>query len=138
MTIPHHGPHCPSCCVEVLSASVFDGAPLDVVTSFDDARSSSEVDVSRGELLCERYPDATGEDYLFLPHYENRATAAHVFARQFNMLMEGTGLKMEYGPANQNNLQSAPYGHLHETGFIRGQGKHLHARQECQHQCQPD
>jgi hypothetical protein len=45
--------------------------------------------------LCERYPDATGEDYLFLPHYENRATAARVFARQFNKLMEETGLKKD-------------------------------------------
>lgn len=45
--------------------------------------------------LCERYPDATGEDYLFLPHYENRATAARAFARQFNKLMEETGLKMD-------------------------------------------
>lgn len=45
--------------------------------------------------LCERYPEATGEDYLFLPHYENRATAARVFARQFNKLMEETGLKKD-------------------------------------------
>jgi len=45
--------------------------------------------------LCERYPEATGEHYLFLPHYENRATAARVFARQFNKLMEETGLKKD-------------------------------------------
>jgi hypothetical protein len=45
--------------------------------------------------VCERYPEATGEDYLFLPHYENRATAARVFARQFNKLMEETGLKID-------------------------------------------
>ena len=40
-------------------------------------------------------PDAIGEDYVFLPHYENRATAARVFARQFNALLEETGLKMD-------------------------------------------
>jgi hypothetical protein len=45
--------------------------------------------------LCERYSEATGEDYLFLPHYENRATAARVMARQFNKLMEETGLKKD-------------------------------------------
>ena len=45
--------------------------------------------------LCQRYPDATGEDYLFLPHYENRATAARAMARQFNALLEETGLKMD-------------------------------------------
>jgi hypothetical protein len=45
--------------------------------------------------LCERYPDATDEDYLFLPHYQNRATAARIFARNFNKLMEETGLKID-------------------------------------------
>ena len=34
----------------MLSASLIDGASLDVVTSFEDARSSSEVDVSRCEI----------------------------------------------------------------------------------------
>ena len=45
--------------------------------------------------LCERYPEATGEDYLFLPHYQNRATAARVMARQFNKLMDEAGLKID-------------------------------------------
>ena len=45
--------------------------------------------------LRQRYPDTTGEDYIFLPHYENRVTAARVFARQFNALLEETGLKMD-------------------------------------------
>lgn len=45
--------------------------------------------------LRQRYPDATGEDYLFLPQYKNRTTAARVFARQFNALLEETGLKMD-------------------------------------------
>jgi hypothetical protein len=40
-------------------------------------------------------PEATGEDYLFLPPYENSATAARVFARQFNKLMEDTRLKID-------------------------------------------
>ena len=43
--------------------------------------------------LCERYPEAAGEDYIFMPHYKNRATAARVFSRQFNTLLERTGLK---------------------------------------------
>ncbi len=29
-------------------------------------------------------PDAGGEDYIFLPHYANRATASRIFQRQFN------------------------------------------------------
>jgi len=45
--------------------------------------------------LCQRYPDAKGEDYLFLPHYENRVTAARVFSRQFNALPGETQLKID-------------------------------------------
>jgi hypothetical protein len=44
--------------------------------------------------LCERYPDATGE-HLFLPHYQNRATAARIFARNFNKLLEEIELKID-------------------------------------------
>jgi hypothetical protein len=36
-----------------------------------------------------------GDHYLFLPHYKNSATAARVIARQFNKLMEETGLKKD-------------------------------------------
>jgi len=43
----------------------------------------------------QRYPNASGEDYIFLSHYPNRGTAARVFARQFNALLEETGMKME-------------------------------------------
>ena len=45
--------------------------------------------------LRQRYPDATGEDDIFLPQYANRATAARVIARQFNALLEETRLKMD-------------------------------------------
>jgi hypothetical protein len=53
-----------------------------------------------GPLRClkdrddgQRYPEAGGEDYIFLPHYTNRATAARIFQRQFNQLLATTGLK---------------------------------------------
>lgn len=49
--------------------------------------------VSAYERLRKRYPDAGGEDYIFLPEYTNRATAARIFARQFNELLDTTGLK---------------------------------------------
>ena len=42
-----------------------------------------------------RYPDAGGEDYLFLPEYPNRATASRIFQRQFNQLLDDTGLKYD-------------------------------------------
>ena len=55
--------------------------------------------VSAYERLRTRYPDVGGEDYIFLPHYANRATAARIFARQFNVLLDDTGLK--YDPATE-------------------------------------
>ena len=42
--------------------------------------------------LRQRYPDATGKDYIFLPQYQNRATAVRIFARKFNALLEETQL----------------------------------------------
>ena len=85
--------------------------------------------------LCQRYPDATGEDYLFLPHYENRATAARVFARQFNALLEET--RAEDGCRSSNpadDLQPTPYRDLHEDHSLAGQSEHLQPRQERRHQ----
>ena len=49
--------------------------------------------VSAYERLCKRYPNAGGDDYIFLPNYTNRATAARIFQRQFNLLLDRTGLK---------------------------------------------
>ena len=51
--------------------------------------------VAAYERCRKRYPEAGGENYIFLPHYENRATAARVFARQFNVLLDETGLKKD-------------------------------------------
>ena len=55
--------------------------------------------VSAYERIKARYPDAGGEDYLFLPDYPNRATASRIFQRQFNQLLDDTGLK--YDPATE-------------------------------------
>ena len=49
--------------------------------------------VSAYERIKIRYPDVGGEDYLFLPEYPNRATASRIFQRQFNQLMDETGIK---------------------------------------------
>ena len=56
--------------------------------------------------LCQRYPEATGEDYLFLPPYENRTTAARVFARQINALLEKTQLKIDAVLQNERTIYS--------------------------------
>lgn len=49
--------------------------------------------VSVYERICERNAGSAGEDYLFLPAYENRITAARIVARQFNRLLEEAGIK---------------------------------------------
>ena len=54
--------------------------------------------VSAYERIRTRYPDAGGEDYLFLPDYPNRATASRIFQRQFNQLLDDTGLSTTRRP----------------------------------------
>jgi hypothetical protein len=49
--------------------------------------------VSVYERIRKRYPDAKGEDYIFLPRYPNRSTAAQLFQRQFNAALERAGIK---------------------------------------------
>ena len=49
--------------------------------------------VSVFDRIRKRYPDAKGEDYLFLPHYANRSTASRIFQRQFNAALERAKIK---------------------------------------------
>jgi hypothetical protein len=78
--------------------------------------------VSAYERIKARYPDAGGEDYLFLPDYPNRATASRIFQRQFNQLLEETGLK--YDPRAQR-LLPASHRDLHEDHSLTRQGQHF-------------
>ena len=55
--------------------------------------NSMEAAVRVYRRIQKRYPDAGPEDYLFLPHYTNRATAARIFQRQFNKALEKAGIK---------------------------------------------
>jgi hypothetical protein len=73
---------------------------------------TSEGAVAPYKRLRERYTDATGEDYLFLPHYKNRASPARVFARQFNKLMDETGLKMDRALQTARTIYSVRMGEL--------------------------
>ena len=43
--------------------------------------------VSIYDRIRKRYPDAKGEDYIFLPEYQNRQTAARIIQRQFHELL---------------------------------------------------
>jgi hypothetical protein len=49
--------------------------------------------VSVYQRIKKRYPDAAGEDYLFLPSYLNRGTASRIFQRQFNAALDRAHLK---------------------------------------------
>jgi hypothetical protein len=49
--------------------------------------------VTAYERMRERYPDSKGEDYVFLPGYKNRSTAARIFQRQFNYLLDKAAIK---------------------------------------------
>lgn len=44
--------------------------------------------VSAYERIKQRYPDATTEDFIFLPQYPNRVTASKIIQRQFKELMK--------------------------------------------------
>ena len=44
--------------------------------------------VSAYERIKQRYPDATPEDFIFLPQYPNRVTASKIIQRQFKELMK--------------------------------------------------
>ncbi len=55
--------------------------------------NSMEAAVDAYEHIKERYPGAQSDDYVFLPSYENRATAARVIQRQFNAALEQAGIK---------------------------------------------
>lgn len=48
------------------------------------------------QRCLQRYPDyADREDYLFLPQYKNRNTALRIIMRQFNHLLEVSGMKTD-------------------------------------------
>jgi hypothetical protein len=47
------------------------------------------------ERIKKRYPDAIPDDYIFMPSYANRATAARIVQRQFNELLDRTSLKAD-------------------------------------------
>ena len=55
--------------------------------------NSMEAAVRVYRRIQKRYPEAQTEDYLFLPHYKNRATVLRIFQRQFNKALEKAGIK---------------------------------------------
>ena len=88
--------------------------------------------------LCQRYPDAKGEDYLFLPHYENRATAARLRAA-VQCAARRDRAEDGYCSSNPaNDLQPSAYRDLHEDHSLAGQSEHLQLGEERRHERQSD
>jgi hypothetical protein len=53
-----------------------------------------------------RYPDASGEDFLFLPTHKNRNTAARIFQRQFNEALDCAGIEQDPYTGLKHSLYS--------------------------------
>ena len=68
--------------------------------------ATTEGAVSVYKRIKERYPNATDDDYLFLPEYKNRDTAVRIVQRQFNHLLGITGLKKDETTGRTHTLYS--------------------------------
>jgi hypothetical protein len=56
--------------------------------------------------IQKRFPDAKGEDYLFLPQYHNRHTAAKIFQRQFHELLRRAGIEVDPFTGRKHTIYS--------------------------------
>lgn len=74
-------------------------------TGFRIANSTAAA-VAIYRRIRQRYPDAQGEDYLFLPHYPNRTTAARIFQRQFNEALKRAGLTHDQFTGTKHSVYS--------------------------------
>jgi hypothetical protein len=52
------------------------------------------------------YPDAKGEDYLFLPQYQNRQTASKIIQRQFHELLCRAGIEVDPFTGRKHTIYS--------------------------------
>jgi hypothetical protein len=74
-------------------------------TGYRVARTMPEA-VSIYGAIRKRYPDATGEDYIFLPQYKNRVTAATIIQRQFRALLARAGLERDIHTGQPHSIYS--------------------------------
>jgi hypothetical protein len=65
-----------------------------------------EAAVSVYKRICERYPNASGEDFLFLPDYENRTTASKIIQRQFHALLKRAEIETDIFTGKNHTLYS--------------------------------
>jgi hypothetical protein len=62
--------------------------------------------VSIYQSTKKRYPQAQGEDYLFLPNYQNRTTAGQIIQRQFRELLKRADLKTDTRTGKDHTIYS--------------------------------
>jgi hypothetical protein len=53
-----------------------------------------------------RYPKAKGEDYIFLPQYQNRQTAAKIIQRQFHEALRRAGIETDQFTGQKHTMYS--------------------------------
>ena len=70
------------------------------------AANTMPAAVSVYERIQQRNPNADREDYIFLPEYLNRTTAAKIIQRQFGELMDRSGLKVDKSTGKTHTLYS--------------------------------
>ncbi len=68
--------------------------------------NTTEGAVAPYRRAIRRYPDASRDEYLFLPQYPNRATASRIISRQFNHVLEVAGLKQDPTSGQARTLYS--------------------------------
>ena len=68
--------------------------------------NSMEAAVTVFKRIKDRNPMAGAENYLFLPQYTNRATAARIFQRQFNKALERAGIKHDPFTSTDHSVYS--------------------------------
>jgi hypothetical protein len=74
-------------------------------TGFRAANTMSGA-VSVYERIQKRYPDASPEDYIFLPQYENRQTAGKIIQRQFHELLKRADIETDVISGRKHTIYS--------------------------------
>ena len=68
--------------------------------------NTMEAGVNIYQRICERFPDHTPEDYIFLPEYKNRLTAGKIIQRQFKFLLEKGGIESDPYTGDKHTIYS--------------------------------
>ena len=58
------------------------------------------------ERICERFPQRSPDDFIFLPTYSNRKTANRQMQNQFNLALARAGLKVDPETGLKHSLYS--------------------------------